>query len=238
MTLRIGGGATLISNRSRGRSGTPYLTRLGRRREYVCGNVRYRSTWPTLRRIRNARMSDYRRYFVPGGTYFFTLVTEHRSPLFAQESARCLLGEVMRRCFLRYPVDVLAIVLLPEHLHTLWTLSPGDCAYSLRWRWIKWEFTRAWLDMGGAEERRSGSRLREQRRGIWQRRFWEHTIRDETNLESHFDYIHYNPVKHGLVDRPADWPWSSFHRWVRAGHYAADWASNMPPMRMPRDAGE
>jgi putative transposase len=183
-------------------------------------------------------MSDYRRYFVRGATYFFTIVTEYRSPLFAQNSARRLLGEVTRQCLLRYPLDVLAIVLLPEHLHTLWALPPGDCEYSLRWRWIKREFTRAWLETGGTEEHRSTARLQEQRRGIWQRRFWEHTIQDETVLEAHFDYIHYNPVKHGLVRCPADWPWSSFHRWVREGHYAPDWAATAPPTVMPRDAGE
>lgn len=127
---------------------------------------------------------------------------------------------------------------LPEHLHALWTLPTGDCEYSLRWRWIKREFTSAWLEMGGAEEGRSGPRLRERRRGVWQRRFWEHTIRDEADLESHFDYIHYNPVKHGPVQRPADWPWSSFQRWVREGHYCEDWAATSVPMVTPRDTGE
>jgi putative transposase len=183
-------------------------------------------------------MSDYRRYFVPGGTYFFTVVTERRSRLFEQDSARRLLGGVIRQCLFRYPVEVVAIVLLPEHLHTLWTLPVGDSRYSLRWGWIKREFTRAWLEIGGAEEGRSEARTRERRRGIWQRRFWEHTIRDEADLESHFDYIHYNPVKHGLVQRPGDWPWSSFHRWVRAGHYSADWAAGTAPMVVPRDTGE
>jgi putative transposase len=142
---------------------------------------------------------------VSGGTYFFTVVTERRSRLFEQDSARRLLGGVIRQCLFRYPVEVVAIVLLPEHLHTLWTLPVGDSRYSLRWGWIKREFTRAWLEIGGAEEGRSEARTRERRRGIWQRRFWEHTIRDEADLESHFDYIHYNPVKHGLVQRPGDW---------------------------------
>ncbi len=183
-------------------------------------------------------MSDYRRYFVPGGTFFFTVVTEHRSPLFAQDCTRRLLGGVMRRCIRRYPLDVVAIVLLPEHLHAIWSLPTGDCEYSLRWRWIKREFTRAWLEMGGTEEGRSGPRLRERRRGVWQRRFWEHTIRDEADLESHFDCIHYNPVKHALVRRPADWPWSSFHRWVRQGHYVADWAATAVPKVVPGDTGE
>jgi len=183
-------------------------------------------------------MSDYRRYFVPGGTFFFTLVTERRATLFDSDRARMLLGSTIRRCFLRYPVEVVAIVLLPDHLHTLWTLPPGDSRYSLRWRWIKREFTRAWLALGGAEQARSAARLEERRRGVWQRRFWEHTIRDEADLEAHFDYIHYNPVKHGLARRPRDWPWSTFHRWVRAGHYPIDWAAEESHADSLAEAGE
>jgi putative transposase len=183
-------------------------------------------------------MSEYRRYFVPGGTYFFTLVTERRTPLFGQQSARSLLGNVIGQCLLRYPADVVAIVLLPDHLHALWTLPSGDDHYSLRWRWIKREFTRSWLALGGPEQPCSESRRREQRRGVWQRRFWEHTIRDEADMESHFDYIHYNPVKHALVQRPRDWPWSSFRRWVLAGHYSIDWAAGPPPFALPGNAGE
>ncbi len=170
-------------------------------------------------------MSDYHRYFIPGGTYFFTLVTERRMELFAEPAARRLLGTVMRDCLARYPVEVVAIVLLPDHCHAIWTLPSGDDRYPLRWRWIKREFTRAWLAMGGEEQTRSTSRVRQRRRGVWQRRYWEHTIVDEVDLETHFDYIHFNPVKHGLVDRPSDWPWSSFHRWVRAGHYDPNWAA-------------
>ncbi len=183
-------------------------------------------------------MSDYRRYFVPGGTYFFTVVTEGRAQLFDLNSARTILGSVIRQCFLRYPVDVVAIVLLPNHIHALWTLPTGNDRYSLRWRWIKREFTRAWLDLGGVEQSRQSTRLIERRRGVWQRRFWEHAIRDEVDLEAHFDYIHYNPVKHGLVQRPRDWPWSSFHRWVQAGHYHIDWAAGQDLVQLPGDAGE
>lgn len=168
-------------------------------------------------------MSEYRRYFVAGGTYFFTVVTDGRAPLFADGRARCLLGSVFRRCLLHRPMRVLAIVLLPDHLHCLWSLPGGDLAYSERWRWIKREFTRQWLNLGGHEQPCRGSRLREGRRGVWQRRYWEHTIRDEDDLKKHADYIHYNPARHKLVPSPRDWPWSSFHRWVRLGHYSADW---------------
>jgi putative transposase len=183
-------------------------------------------------------MSDYRRYFAPGGTYFFTLVTERRVRLFALAAARRLLGSVMRQCFRRYPVRVIAIALLPEHLHTLWTLPEGDYRYSLRWRWIKREFTRGWLALDGTEQARSAARVNERRRGIWQRRFWEHTIRDEADLEAHFDYIHYNPVKYGLVPQPRDWPWSTFQRWVRAGQYPSDWAAGVNVQPLPGNAGE
>ncbi len=171
-------------------------------------------------------MSDYRRYFVPGGTYFLTVVTARRAPLFAQAPARRLLGSVTRRCLARRPCEVVALVLLPDHFHCLWALPSGDDRYSERMRWIKREFTRTWLTLDGEEGPRSLSQTRERRRGIWQRRFWEHTIRDESDLEKHFDYIHYNPVKHGLVRRVRDWPWSSFHRWVRAGHYQINWGGN------------
>jgi putative transposase len=181
-------------------------------------------------------MSDYKRYFVPGGTYFLTVVTAQRSPLFADQPARRLLGSAMRDCLTRRPLEVLATVLLPDHFHCLWALPPDDAAYSERLRWVKREFTRRWLACGGVEQRRMDSTQR--RRGVWQRRFWEHLIRDEKDLENHFDYIHYNPVKHGYVGSPRDWEWSSFHRWVRAGHYAADWGADGVCKAVACNAGE
>jgi putative transposase len=117
-----------------------------------------------------------------------------------------------------------SIVLAPDHLHTIWTLQPDDADYSRRWGWIKKEFTKEWLRLGGVEQAVTVGRRRERRRGIWQPRFWEHTIRDADDFEQHFDYIHYNPVKHRLARCPHGWPWSSFHRWVRAGVYTDDWA--------------
>lgn len=183
-------------------------------------------------------MSEYRRAFVPGGTFFFTVVTDSRAPLFGDSTARALLSNVIRRCQRYYPMEIVALVLLPEHLHTIWTLPPGDSNYSMRWGWIKKEFTKTWLASGGQERPVPAARQRERRHALWQRRFWEHTIRDEDDLAAHFDYIHYNPLKHGWVVSPRDWPWSSFHRWVRAGHYSLDWAATQDKVVLPGDAGE
>jgi putative transposase len=183
-------------------------------------------------------MSDYRRFFVPGGTYFFTLVTERRARLFRSKTARTLLGDAIRKCQEKHPFRVIAMVLLPDHLHALWELPPGDDRYPMRWKVIKRDFTIRWLAAGGREQPRNRSRLREQRRGIWQRRYWEHTIEDETDLENHFDYIHYNPVKHQLVRRPRDWPASTFHRYVASGHYDIDWGAGYVEPKLPGDAGE
>lgn len=176
-------------------------------------------------------MPNYRRACVPGGSFFFTLVCEQRVPLFADARARRLLGSVLRRAQSNWPFTINAIVLLPDHLHAIWSLPSGDTAYSARWGWIKKEFTQGWLDLGGDEQRVSSGGKREGRRGVWQRRFWEHTLESEDDFERHFDYIHYNAVKHKLVRCPRDWKSSSFHRWVDAGVYPADWAcaNRAPP---------
>lgn len=116
------------------------------------------------------------------------------------------------------------MVLLDDHLHAIWTLPDGDTRYSARWGWIKKEFTKAYLAAGGEEQPRSDSRLRQRRRGVLQRRFWEHALRDEEDYARHFDYLHYNPVKHGYAERVKDWPYSTFHRYVRQGVYGPHWA--------------
>jgi putative transposase len=124
--------------------------------------------------------------------------------------------------------ETVAIVLLPDHLHVIWTLPRGDDDYPSRWQAIKAKFTSQWLAAGGEEhDVTRGYR----RRGVWQPRFMEHAIRDEQDLHNHADYIHYNPVKHGYVQAPRDWPWSSFHRYVRSGDYPVDWgcAHERPP---------
>jgi len=168
-------------------------------------------------------MSNWRRSHVPGGTFFFTLVTYQRQPILTMPAARALLREVTLECRGKWPFDIIAIVLLPDHLHALWQLPDGDTDYSKRWGWMKKEFTKRWLAGGGIEKPISESRRNNRRRGVWQRKFWEHTVRDQRDFERHMDYIHYNPVKHGVVSRVSDWPWSSFHRLVRDGAYPLDW---------------
>ena len=171
-------------------------------------------------------MPNYRRYRVHGGTYFFTLKTERNAPLFAELQNVRLLGAVFRETIARWPFEMTAVVLLPDHLHALWTLPPGDADYSTRWARLKKEFTRRFLAAGGHEQTTSASRRRNGRRGVWQRRFWEHTIEDDADFDRHFDDLHWNPVKHGFAKAPVEWPLSSFHRWVKQGVYPANWGGD------------
>jgi putative transposase len=182
-------------------------------------------------------MSDYRRWYTPGGTYFFTVVTQDRAPTFHDPAAVRLLGEVMRSVRAKYPFRTVAMVVLWDHIHCVWSVPRGDDDFSGRWRWIKGAFTERWLADGGRESSKSCSRVRKGEHGVWQRRFWEHHIRDEIDLEQHVDYIHYNPVKHGYVERPSDWAWSSFSRHVRLGQYPVDWGRSEPlgPVPNPRE---
>jgi putative transposase len=168
-------------------------------------------------------MSHYRRLYVPGGLYFFTLVTYRRRPFLTDDLARFCLRAALNSARKTRPFEIVAIVLLPDHLHTIWKLPEGDADFSLRWKGVKERFTSEFLSGGGAEAPVSASRLRRGERGIWQRRFWEHAIRDELDFENHMNYVHYNPVKHGLAARPWQWTHSSFHRYVRDGIYPADW---------------
>ncbi len=169
-------------------------------------------------------MPNFRRFWIPGGTFFFTVVTAGRAPLFRDESARKLLGNAFRQELLLRPFSTVAIVLLPEHLHALWTLPAGDFDFSTRWSSIKSRFTREWLASGGSEQKVPDGQRRQERRGVWQARFYEHTIRDEDDLIQHVDYIHFNPVKHYLTNCPSDWEWSTFRRYVQQGDYPMDWS--------------
>ena len=173
-------------------------------------------------------MSNYKRVKLAGRTYFFTVVTFQRSPLFATPLARRCLREAWFRTCRSYPITTDAICVNPEHLHCLWTLPEADSEYALRWRMIKGLFSKIYLAAGGTQGHRNSSRRRKGEAALWQRRFWEHCIRDEEDLRKHMDYIHFNPVKHGLVSSAADWPWSSFGRYVRMGWYDAEWGSTEP----------
>jgi putative transposase len=154
---------------------------------------------------------------------FFTLVTLGRRKIFADAKALELLGNCMCECNQHWPFKTIAMVALHDHLHAIWSLPRGDNRYSARWGWIKKEFSKRWRDLDKRILPVSRASRKEQRLGVWQRRFWEHTIRDETDFDRHFDYVHYNPVKHGYVACAKDWPSSTFHRWVEAGVYNLNW---------------
>lgn len=174
-------------------------------------------------------MPDYRRALVPGASWFFTvnLLERRGNDLLVRHID--VLRAAVRRVHQLHPFTINAWVVLPEHMHCVWTLPPGDADYSLRWRLIKTSFSRA-LPL---DEYRSAVRLHRGERGIWQRRYWEHLIRNEADFRRHMDYVYVNPLKHGLVRRVGDWPYSSFHRDVRAGLYPADWAGD-PELVLPR----
>ncbi|WPL18137.1 Transposase [Thiorhodovibrio winogradskyi] len=163
-------------------------------------------------------MSNYRRAYIPGGCYFFTVVTLNRAPLFCSEERVDLIRQALRKTMAQRPFKIDAMVILPEHLHCIWRLPPGDSDYSSRWREIKKSLSR---NISTQTNSRNESL-------VWQRRFWEHAIRDEEDWSRHVDYIHYNPVKHGLTARPVDWPWSSFRRAVTRGWYDASWGNCEP----------
>ena len=174
-------------------------------------------------------MSEYRRWFVPGGTYFFTIVTYDRKPILTSDQGRQFLKQSVRVVRQTYPFQLFATVLLPDHWHLIMILPSGDDRYSTRIKRIKQEFTKSWLNAGLPEAFVSQSQLKRGERGVWQPRYWEHTIDSEHDLENHTHYIHWNPRKHGLVRQVRDWPWSSFHRFVEAGDYSIDWGGEEPP---------
>jgi len=167
-------------------------------------------------------MTNYNRYFLPGGTYFFTvnLAERDKTTLINHvDDLRGVFAEVKQE----QPFAINAIVILPDHLHAIWTLPEGDSNFPDRWRKIKANFSQL-IPKG---ERLSDSRNKKGERGVWQRRYWEHAIRDELDYQRHVDYIHYNPVKHRYCDKLIDWPYSSFHRFVDKGFYTKDWGVNL-----------
>jgi putative transposase len=168
-------------------------------------------------------MPNYRRSLVQGGTYFFTVVTYKCKSLFSDDSARLFLRDAITNVRSKYPFKIEAMCLLPDHLNTIWTLPEGDINYARRWSAIKGNFSREYRKQ--INRRIAPNRSRQIRGEVtfWQRRFWEHLIRDQSDYKLHFDYIHFNPVKHGYAQSVSDWPWSTYHRYVRKGIYPKDW---------------
>jgi len=164
-------------------------------------------------------MPNYKRAKFPGGYYFFTVVTYRRTRLFLEESARRCLRRAIEQTRTARPFETIALCLLLDHLHCIWKLPENDADFSTRWASIKGTFSREYLRQSRRKGSTDCSRKRKGEVLIWQRRFWEHQIRDEHDLQRHVDYIHYNPVKHGLVERVEDWPWSTYHRYLTQRYY-------------------
>jgi putative transposase len=156
-------------------------------------------------------MSNYRRDYT-GTVYFFTVVTSRRKLFLTSLKARTSLHRAVVECRRRYPFNLDGWVLLPDHLHCIWTLPEYDVNYSRRWSIIKRLFTQTYEE---------GKELPPP---YWQARFWTHTLVDDKDYEHHLNYLHFNPVKHGYVSAPGEWPWTSLHRYIGAGLYPVDWA--------------
>jgi putative transposase len=176
-------------------------------------------------------MPNYRRVWCPGGTYFFThvLARRHGNDLLVRHVD--LLREAVRKVRGVHPFHIHAWVVLPDHLHCVIELPDGDARYALRWRLIKLIFSRS-LTLAG---RPTAMQERRAEKGIWQRRYWEHLIRDERDFRQHVDYVHINPLKHGLVQQVGEWPYSTFHRLVDQGVYPKDWAGGPDADGLPYD---
>jgi len=178
-------------------------------------------------------MPNYRRARITGATYFFTVVTHRRLPILASASAISILHHSFAAVAAHHPFIMDALVILPDHLHCIWTLPQDDGDFSARWRLVKTGFSHA-CRRPKREPILPPSLCREDE-SPWQERFWEHLIRDEADFNAHCDYIHYNPVKHGLVRSPGEWPHSTFDMFVHKGFYPADWGSSVLPEVMAMD---
>lgn len=180
-------------------------------------------------------MSRYRRATAAGSSYFFTVVAYRRQPILCDEAIRNALRAAIETVRTSRPFAIDAWVLLPDHLHCVWTLPDGDADFSTRWMNIKRAVSLACREDYRRTDWVSASKLKHRESTIWQRRFWEHQIRDENDFARHVDYIHFNPVKHGHVQQAGDWPYSTFHRFVRDGVYARGWAGAMDGVELEYD---
>ena len=169
-------------------------------------------------------MPNYHRVRVEGGTYFFTVVTYHRHPILTTNVAREILHSAWIETQQRFPFETIAVCVLPDHIHSIWELPEGDSNYSMRWNMIKGLFSKRYNQEFGRIEQLNSLQHKRREAAIWQRRFWEHRILDDEDLETHIDYVHFNPVKHNYVEKAIDWKWSSFHRYVNEGVYDTKWA--------------
>lgn len=183
-------------------------------------------------------MPEYRRLRLNGSCIFITLVTFNRACILVEPKALQLLRHVWKKVEKRLPFLTNAVCILLDHIHMLITLPENDSDYSTRVREIKRLFTRYYKNSMEVTAPRSASRIQKREATVWQRRFWEHTIRDEQDFENHFDYIHFNPVKHGYVMCVGDWEWSSFHRYVKLGVYETDWGEGFVLSDKTLDFGE
>ena len=174
-------------------------------------------------------MPNYRRWRVEGGEYFLTVVTHERRRFLTHERSRRLLREAISNTRTLRPFEIEAMVLLPDHFHVLLKLPEGTDDFSSRIGSIKHSYTKAHLAAGGAEGATSLGRLRHRHRGVWQKRFHDHRIRDDEDYRNHIEYILYNPVKHELADSPGQWPWSSFHRFMALGWIPPEWRGPEDP---------
>ncbi len=163
-------------------------------------------------------MPKYIRSQLAGATYFFTLTLAQRQTQFLTDNIH-LFRQAYQRTNALHPFTTVAICVLPDHLHAIWQMPVDEGDFALRWRMIKSNFSRNF----GANQQRSNSKIKHREKGIWQRRYWEHQIRDEIDLQRHVDYIHYNPLKHGYVKQVKDWPYSTFHKYVVQGVYTENW---------------
>ncbi len=192
-----------------------------------------------LRRVGTAHkktvMPEYRRV-KDGRTFFFTVVTFNRQRFLCFKESRIALRRVIEEVRLLQPFKINAWVLMPDHIHCIWSLPENDVDYSKRWGLIKSKYTKIVGNRLVKNVQSTGSRKKKRESTVWQRRFWEHKIRNEKDYENHCNYIHYNPVKHGLVCSPKDWVFSTFHRYVKNATYPEDWGS-VKPIELPDGIG-
>jgi len=184
-------------------------------------------------------MSNYRRDQTLGGTWFFTVVAYKRMPIFCEQEFRRSLKRAIQRAREKLPFKIDAWILLPDHLHCVWTLPDGDANFSHRWKMIKQYVSHDCQNHYRNLSNLTEAKIQRRESAIWQRRFWEHKIRDEKDFLNHLNYIHYNPVKHGHCNKPSQWPYSSFQKYQAKGIYPKNWAvTKTPSLKVKAEYGE